>query len=90
MTKGKPALRKLSPQVEWYLPMYTMEGLVAKLKWWSKKIDPEKYKDKGEEEYIHAKRRYYLMKIMILRTHGILATDFEGFENHFLRSRIRY
>jgi len=84
-------LQGLRPNPDWYQGCKTIKELEEKLKKYSESEDPTR-KDvlarwgnlSEEAKECTARRNFYLMKIMILRAHGIVAADFEGQKNTFL------
>lgn len=83
-------LAPLSPASEWYQETRTNKELVDRLKKWCGILDPERVEDKNSVEYINAKRKLALCKILILRAHGILPTELTdyGIINPFLKRDI--
>jgi len=87
-------LQQLAPDSEWYCHdvCKNHDELGARLKEYSEKNDPtkpevlEKFKKlKPDAQICTARRRLYLMKLMVLRAHGITASDLDTLENTFNR-----
>jgi len=86
------SLQNLRPNNDWYRGCKTVKELEEKLKKYCESEDPTKKEVLAQWKQLPkdvqectARRNFYLMKIMILRAHGIVATDFTGQENIFLK-----
>jgi len=87
-------LQLISPESEWYCHdvCKNHDELGARLKKYSEAFDPtkpevlEKFKKLPlDAQECTARRRFYLMKVMVLRAHGIVASDLDQLENTFNR-----
>jgi len=92
MASSEKSLQGLRPIQDWYRGCKNMKELEEKLKKYCESEDPTrkdvlnrwKHLPKDVRECT-ARRNFYLMKIMILRAHGILPADFEGQYNNFFK-----
>lgn len=87
-------LQQLNPESEWYCHdvCKSDKELGERLKKYSEAIDPikpevlERWKKlPPDAQECTARRRLYLMKLMVLRAHGIIAADFDTLDNSFNR-----
>lgn len=92
MANSENSLQILKPIQDWYRGCKTIKELEEKLKKYCESEDPtrkdvlDKWKQLPKDvRECSARRNFYLMKIMILRAHGIVPADFEGQDNNFLK-----
>ena len=87
-------LRQLNPDTKWYCHdvCKNHEELGERLKKYSEEIDPtkpevlERFKKYPLDAQIcTARRRFFLMKLMVLRAHGIVTADLAILDNTFNR-----
>ena len=64
-------LKNISPDPSWYHKEKTMDGVIKKLEHWNKILDPTDKTYKNDLEKVEAWRKFYLMKLMIFRAHGL-------------------
>lgn len=76
----KFSLSIIHPDGTWYRRESTKTKLVNKLEYWIKQLDPKTMTFKTDLEEVEAWRKFYLMKMMIFRAHGlaIFPSRYEG------------
>ena len=98
----KPSPPRVNVHSDWYRTYENDKEMVERLKFWEGQIndDEEKlmltmyqmWKGYTEEEKAELRHRtILLMRIVILRAHGYVASDFKQFKNPFAgRYRVRF